>query len=235
MATPATPPTPHTTPVVHLYVLLDRSGSMASIADDVIGGYNSLLVDQQAEGADARVTLVQFDGQDPHEVVADAVPILEVLPLDAGTFVPRGATPLLDATGLLLTRASQREASLAALGEPAEEIIVVSITDGHENASEELDLATVRKLVDQRTEQGWTFVFLSAALDVYGEAARMGHDRRSTQAWVPDGDGAQVAFRSLSNATRERRRKVRAKEDFDKDDFFGGDKPAERGRGRRSR
>ena len=58
---------------------------------------------------------------------------------------------------------------------------------------------------------------------------------RSTQAWVPDGDGAQVAFRSLSNATRERRRKVRAKEDFDKDDFFGGDKPAERGRGRRSR
>ena len=235
MATPATPPTPHTTPVVHLYVLLDRSGSMASIADDVIGGYNSLLVDQQAEGADARVTLVQFDGQNPHEVVADAVPILEVLPLDAGTFVPRGATPLLDATGLLLTRASQREASLAALDEPAEEIIVVSITDGHENASEELDLATVRKLVDQRTEQGWTFVFLSAALDVYGEAARMGHDRRSTQAWVPDGDGAQVAFQSLSNATRERRRKVRSNEGFDKDDFFEGDKPAERGRGRRSR
>ena len=236
MSTPPTPETPEdAAPVVHLYVLLDRSGSMASIADDVIGGYNSLLADQQADGADARVTLVQFDGQNPHEVIADAVPNLEVLPLDAGTFVPRGATPLLDATGLLLTRAGQREGSLAALGEPGEEIIVVSITDGHENASQELDLATVRQLVDQRTGQGWTFVFLSAALDVYGEAACMGHDRRSTQAWAPDGDGAQVAFQSLSNATRERRRKVRSKEDFDKDDFFEGDKPAERGRGRRSR
>lgn len=242
MSTPPTPETPETpatpedgTPVVHLYVLLDRSGSMASMTDDVIGGFNRLLADQQAAGADARVTLVQFDSQSPHEVIADAVPIREVLPLDAGTFVPRGGTPLLDATGLLLTRAGQRAGSLATLGEPAEEIVVVSITDGHENASTELNLATVRQLVEQRTAQGWTFVFLSAALDVYGEAARMGHDHRSTQAWAPDAGGAQVAFQALSDATRSRRDKVRTRQRFDKDDFFEGNKPAERDRDRRGR
>ncbi len=138
-----------TPPVVHLYVLLDRSGSMASIADDVIGA-NSLLVDQQAEGADARVTLVQFDGQNPHEVVEDAVPISSAA--TRRDLRPQGATPLLDAHRPLLTRASQREVTFAALGEPAEEIIVVSITDGHENASEELDLATVRAQAGRPTQ-----------------------------------------------------------------------------------
>ena len=58
-------PAPTASPIVHLYVLLDRSGSMASMADDVIGGFNRLLADQQADGADARFTLVQFDSEDP--------------------------------------------------------------------------------------------------------------------------------------------------------------------------
>ena len=221
------------TPIVHLYVLLDRSGSMASIADDVIGGFNQLLAEQKADGSDARMTLVQFDTQDAHEVIADAVPIREVLPLDAGTFVPRGGTPLLDATGLLLTRAAQRVGSLATSGEPAEEIVFVSITDGHENSSRELDLGTVRNLVDRHTKQGWTFVFLSAALDVYAEAGGIGMDVRSTQAFAQDSAGTQAAFASLSRKTADRRRKVRQRESFDKDDFFEDDKPAEEDRRRR--
>lgn len=222
-------------PVVHLYVLLDRSGSMGTIADDVIGGFNHLLAEQQADGADARITLVQFDTQDPHEVIADAVPVLEMVLLDASTFVPRGGTPLLDATGLLLSRAAKRESELAATNQTAEEIVFMSVTDGHENASCELDLATVRKLVEQHTQKGWTFVFLSAALDVYGEAGGLGHDARSTQAFVQDRDGAAAAFQSLSRATTSRRAKVRTRQTFDKDDYFEGQKPAEDDRERRQR
>ncbi len=52
------------TPRSHLYVLLDRSGSMESMRADVIGGFNNLLAEQQADGPDARLTLVQFDSQD---------------------------------------------------------------------------------------------------------------------------------------------------------------------------
>lgn len=222
-------------PVVHLYVLLDRSGSMASIADDVIGGFNQLLAEQQADGADAVITLVQFDSQDPHEVIADASPVRDALPLDAATFVPRGSTPLLDATGLLLSRAAHRAGELEANGEPAEEIVFVSITDGHENASRELDLPTVRRLIDRHREQGWTFVFLSAALDVYGEAGRLGNDPRSTQAFAQDAGGTRQAFSSLSASARAHRGKVRSRRHFDKDDFFEGDKPAEDDRNRKGR
>ncbi len=221
-------PTPKTpTPDVHLYLLLDRSGSMASMADDVIGGFNRLLADQQADGADARMTLVQFDGQDAQEVLADAVPIAEMVELDHQTFVPRASTPLLDATGMLLGRASSRAAQRATDGQAPEEIVIVSITDGHENASSEYTLAAVKQLIAAHTLGGWTFVFLGAALDVYGEAGGLGYDRRSVQSFYADGAGADVAFESLSRSTSSLRQKVRHLESFDKGDFFEDDKPAE--------
>lgn len=213
--------------VVHLFVLLDRSGSMGSIADDVIGGFNRLLADQQADGPDARMTLVQFDGEDPHEVVADAIPIREMTPLDHSTFVPRGTTPLLDATGRLLARATQRAKTIENAGEVAEEIVIVSITDGHENASHELSLSGVRRMIEDRKRDGWTFVFLSAADDVYGEAGGLGYDQRSSQSFAASPDGANLAFDTLSSATKNMRGKVRRSEQFDKGDFFEGNKPAE--------
>jgi len=76
---------------LHIFFLLDRSGSMEPMADDVVGGFNGFLAAQQAEGHDALMTLVQFDSQDPHEVLVNARPIAEVRPLDRARFHPRGA------------------------------------------------------------------------------------------------------------------------------------------------
>jgi len=226
-------PTPDDpTPDVHLYVLLDRSGSMAGMVDDVIGGFNHLLAEQQADGSDARMTLVQFDSADPQEVVADAVPIAEMTPLDASTFVPRGGTPLLDATGMLLGRAAARAARRSNDALPAEELVVVSITDGHENASQEFTLAAVRQLIDAHTTAGWTFVFLGAGPDVYAEAGGLGYDVRSVQAFAADGAGSHEAFSSLSRSTRSKRARIRRAMDVDKGDFFV-DKDAEADRRRR--
>lgn len=191
---PADPIPTDPTPDVHLYVLLDRSGSMASMADDVIGGFNRLVADQQADGADARMTLVQFDTQDPQHTIADAVPITEMTPLDHATFQPRGGTPLLDATGILLGRAAERASLRGAKGLPAEEIVFVSITDGHENASQEYTLAAITQLIAAHTAAGWTFVFLGAALDVYGEAGGMGYAPGAVQSFMADGQGSAQAF-----------------------------------------
>ena len=58
-------------PRPHFYVLLDRSGSMESMRGDVIGGFNNLLADQQADGPDARLTLVQFDSQAQDKAALD--------------------------------------------------------------------------------------------------------------------------------------------------------------------
>jgi uncharacterized protein YegL len=219
-----------TTPHVHIYILLDRSGSMQDIASDVVGGFNHFLKEQQEDGSDSVITVVQFDSGDPQEVIANAVPIAEMVPFDEHTFAPRGSTPLLDATGQLMATATARVAQRTADSLPAEEILFVSITDGHENCSREQTLASIKQLVDAHTAAGWTFVFLSAALDVYGEASSMGMDQRSIQSWAYGSEGTGRAFDSLSASTRSHRRKVRSSEFFDKGDFFEGEKPAEEDR-----
>ena len=68
--------------ITHMYILVDRSGSMESIATDVIGGFNTTISEQQANGPDAKLTVVQFDSQDPAGVMCAGIPILEMNRLD---------------------------------------------------------------------------------------------------------------------------------------------------------
>lgn len=229
--------TPGTTPEqapegTHIYVLLDRSGSMSSIANDVIGGYNQLLKEQQADGPDARVTFVQFDSQDPQEVVIAGAPIREMAPLDGNTFQPRGGTPLLDATGLLIGRARVEQAARVATGLPAENVLFVTITDGEENQSREYTLDRIRTLVAECEAAGWTFVYLSAALDAYGDAMRFGVGQGNIQSFSADGGGTALAFASVSDNMRSFRDKKRRRLDTSHDEFFE-DKRAEDDRRRK--
>jgi Mg-chelatase subunit ChlD len=192
----------------HLYILLDRSGSMSSIANDVIGGYNTFLREQKNNGDDARVTLVQFDSSNPQEVVAAGIPIAEMVELTSDTFLPRGSTPLLDATGKLIARARMNEELRQQNSLQAEEIVFVTITDGEENDSSEFTLAKIQKLIKKCEKDGWTFVFLSAALDAYGDAQGMGMKAGNIQAFSASADGANLAFTSLSgNISRIREMK----------------------------
>lgn len=221
------------TPRPHFYVLLDRSGSMESMRADVIGGFNNLLAEQRADGPDARLSVVQFDSQDPHEVVVDAERITRVPPLSDRTFVPRGGTPLLDATGRLVTLASVREQQRASLGKRPEVITVITITDGHENQSREFSRRDIVRLVKEKEAHGWSFAYLGANLDAYGEAGGIGYDTRSTMAFAPDGAGAGEAFSNLSRAMTARRAKLRTGQAYDVGDLFEGDKAAEADRTRR--
>ncbi len=219
----------------HIYLLLDRSGSMESMRGDVVGGFNQFLAEQQAQGPDARITLVQFDSQDPQEVLVDARGIRRARPLTIDTFVPRGGTPLLDATGRLIARASIREAERRLLGKRHEDITFVTITDGEENMSQEYTRDAIRRLVADKQAQGWSFVFLGAGLDAYGEARSLGYDPRSVQAFAPDATGARVSFANMSAAVARKRAYLRRGEAFDNADFWEGDKAAEADRDRRGR
>lgn len=219
----------------HIVILIDRSGSMQSIASDVIGGFNQFLAAQQSDGSDARVTLVQFDSQDPQEVVVAGAPISEVVPLSEATFVPRAGTPLLDATGRLISRISANEAGRVSAGLPAEDILFVSITDGEENESNEFSLEQVRELIAAKSKAGWNFVFLSAALDAYADARAMGVHAGATQAFAADRDGVDHAFKSLSEKTANWRAAKRQGRNLRDAEFFGDDKRAEADRESRSR
>lgn len=217
----------------HIYFLLDRSGSMESMVGDVIGGFNYFLREQQANGDDARLTLVQFDSQDSFEMIAEALAVVSVPALTASTFQPRGGTPLLDATAQLILLASDRASRLANAGEPAEQVLFVTLTDGEENQSTRFTLQQVNDLIAVKKELGWTFVFLGAGLDAYGEAGRAGYGAGSTQAFAPDGQGAREAFSSLSRSTVSLRDKVRGGMPIAVDEFFE-DKAAEADKAARS-
>ena len=211
----------------HIYILLDRSGSMSSIANDVIGGFNKMIKDQKANGPDAKVTLVQFDSQDSQAVIVAGVPIAEITDLTGETFIPRGGTPLLDATGLLIGRVRVEAAAREATGLPKQDILFVSITDGEENESCEYSLSQIKKLFKECEKAGWTFVFVSAALDAYGDAQRIGVKHGNIQAFDKSAHGTRLAFQSLSAKTSEFRNKKRDLLAAEDDDFFGSDKPAE--------
>lgn len=211
----------------HIVALLDRSGSMSSIVNDVIGGFNTFLADQQANGPDARVSIILFDSQDPQEVVVWGAPITEAVALDRTSYVPRGGTPLLDATGLAIGRVMVDQGAREATGMRKDDIVFVTVTDGEENQSREYTLEKVRQLVADRTADGWQFVFLSAGLDAYADAARFGYDQGSTSAWNATGRGSRAAMMSMSRATSNFRDKKRSGRDADAKDFFETGKDAE--------
>jgi Mg-chelatase subunit ChlD len=216
------------TPInTHIYTLLDTSGSMSAIANDVIGGFNKFISDQQKNGPDAKITLVKFDSQDPQEVVVAGAPITEVVALDHETYIPRGGTPLLDATGLLIGRARVEAAARKATGKPAQNIVFVTITDGEENQSTEYTLAQIKNLFKECEKEGWTFAFISAALDAYQDAQNIGVKQGNIQAFQASAHGTSLAFASLSKKTSEFRDKKRMGLAAENDDFFGSDKPAE--------
>ena len=169
---------------VHVYVLIDMSGSMESIRRDVITGFNGLLAEQRAIADDAsRATVVFFDSEEPSRIVCAGVPLREVLELDERSYEPRGGTPLLDATGVLIQRADREATERTDAGLPAEDILFVTITDGQENQSREFGRTDILRMVDERRARGWDFAFLSADLAAFDDARSMGYAAEELAAW----------------------------------------------------
>ena len=195
----------------HIYFLLDRSGSMESIASDVLGGFNAFVRDQTRDAAETTLptflSLIQFDDRDPFECVLTREAITDVQELTRDTFQPRGLTPLLDAIGNVIEHASKDEGGGEA-DKGAENTVVVVFSDGQENASRKHTRAAVFDLVKEREAAGWTFVFLGANQDSYVEAGGYGVSRGSTQNFKFDSGGVKSAFHSLSRASSSMNKKL---------------------------
>ncbi len=195
---------------VHISLLLDRSGSMSAIADDIVGGFNEFLAEQRRADGLARVTLAQFDSEDPFEVVVDGVDLAQVRPLRRADYRPRGQTPLFDAAGRMICRIDAEVARRAGLGLLAEDQLVVIVTDGLENASREHTRAGVMQLIEERRARGWAFAFLGANQDAYAEGRSIGVAAGSAAPWRPTPDGTRAAMASVAAAAAAYRRQGRA-------------------------
>lgn len=178
-------------------VILDRSGSMASVRDDTIGAFNALVEDIAQQDGKTLLTLTQFDSQST-DVVLDAAPIDRVPPLTRATFEPRGGTPLLDAVGSTLT-AMQR--TIERIGWKGS-VLVVVITDGQENQSTTWTRTTVFALVKALEAAGWGFTYLGASPDAYEDAQQLGFHQGSTSRWEHSGKNVADVGRSVSAQAR---------------------------------
>ena len=212
---------------VKIWFLLDRSGSMQGLTEDVIGGFNQFVFDQGSKPGKARLTAIQFDGGDPFEVIIDAKRINKVDTLTSDVYQPRGVTPLYDAVGRLITTADQRITSREERELPEEDQLVIVFTDGLENASREFGRSQVFDLIKDRMDAGWTFVFMGANQDSYAEGHKIGLVDGNVQNYAATPESIKVAFSSVSRASVEFRNKGRLQRNQDREDFFGGVKEAE--------
>lgn len=189
----------------HIAIILDRTGSMEAIRDDTIGGFNAFLDAQKQEPGLATLTLVQFDSQDPYEIVHRFKPLADVPQLTRETFVPRASTPLLDAMGRGI---NDLEKSLVDLKEDERpsRVVMVIITDGQENASREFRKDQIQKMIGEKREKAaWQFVFLSADLGAIQDALETGMPAASTMAHDLSARAVGAAWNSLSRHVAEYR------------------------------
>ena len=208
---------------VNVCFLLDRSGSMSGLEEDVVGGFNSFLNTQKNSEGSCSMTVVQFDGGDPFEILRDADPVETISELKVSDYTPRGMTPLLDALGQTIEHADTQLASMT--GEVDQ--IVAVFTDGLENASRRWTHQALFQLIEERKKAGWTFVFLGANQDSYATGSQLGLDDGSIQNFRGDKQGMRAAMASFDRSLDEYRRAPRADKLNRKQNFYNDLKEAE--------
>lgn len=183
-----------------IVVLLDRSGSMQSIKNDMVLGFDGFIADQRKQAGECRVTLVQFDTQGT-DLVFEAKPLADVpgLVLD-----PRGGTPLLDAMGTTIGQVTDRLALTQGAARP-DRVLFLVMTDGEENSSRTFTKAQIRDLVKERTADGWAISFLGANVDAFAEAGSLGIAASSSANFIPDSAGVAMAFNAISSSSKSYR------------------------------
>ncbi|MCD7743828.1 MAG: VWA domain-containing protein [Lachnospiraceae bacterium] len=184
--------------LTELVFILDKSGSMAGLESDTIGGYNAMLQKQKAIDGECVITTVLFDNR--YELLHDRIDIRAVKPITDREYCVGGSTALLDAIGKTIHKIGMAQKNTSE-DYRAEKVMFVIITDGQENASREYSLQTVRHQIERQKERyGWEFIFLGANMDAVTTAGQFGISANRAADYVPDGEGTELNFRVMSEA-----------------------------------
>lgn len=185
--------------LTELVFILDRSGSMAGLESDTIGGFNSMLSKQRKESGEAYVTTVLFDNH--YELLHDRIPLAGVADITDRDYFVRGTTALLDAIGRTIQKIVHAHIHTAESMRPGKTMFVI-ITDGMENASREYSADRVRAMVEKEKTYGWEFLFLGANIDAISAASRIGIGADRAVNYHADGDGTRLNYDVVGDAIR---------------------------------
>ncbi len=184
-----------------LVFILDKSGSMAGLESDTIGGFNAMLKKQKEVPGECRITTVLFDNR--YELLHDRIDLRAVGPMTEREYRVGGSTALLDAIGLTIEKLVSVQKNTAE-SYRAENVMFVIITDGEENSSRRFSSDRVKVMIEHEKEKyGWEFVFLGANIDAVETAGKFGISADRAVDYVPDGRGTELNFQMMSEAVAD--------------------------------
>ena len=184
--------------LTELVFILDRSGSMAGLEADTIGGFNAMTQKQRKEPGEALVSTVLFDNET--QVIHDRVSLEKVPALTQKEYYVRGCTALLDAVGGAIHHIGNVHKYAREEDRPEKTLFVIT-TDGMENASRRYTYDKVKAMIEhQREKYGWEFLFLGANIDAAREAARFGIRADRAANYHADHIGTEVIYEAVSEA-----------------------------------
>jgi uncharacterized protein YegL len=193
--------------------VLDRSGSMKAMKNEVIGGFNK-FVSEQNDGVDeCRISLIQFD--DRYEVNYIATEVRDVVELNGSTYIPRGFTALHDAIGKTIVSMGERFSSMDESNRP-DKVILIIMTDGEENSSKEYDGAMIKSAIEtQRKDYSWDITFMGTNQDAVLTATSLGILGSNAFTYGNSAGGASSAFDTITNNTKLYRSGIKSDMSFD--------------------
>ena len=170
--------------MTELVFILDRSGSMAGLEADTIGGFNSMIAKQKKEAGEALVSTVLFDRDST--VIHDRLPLEKVPPMTEKDYFARGCTALLDAVGEAIHHIGNVH-KYARREDVPEKTLFIITTDGYENASRRYSYETVQRMI-------------GANIDAAKEAARFGISAERAVDYKCDEVGTALNYDVISEA-----------------------------------
>ena len=190
--------------LTEIVFILDRSGSMAGLEDDTIGGFNAMVEKQKKEAGEALLSTVLFS--DDSDVLYDRVDVRKVEPMTERQYRVGGCTALLDAIGGAVHHIANVHKYAREEDRPGKTIFVIT-TDGMENASCAYDYNEVQRMVKHEQEKyGWEFLFLGANMDAISAAHSFGIRADRAVRYRSDGAGTELNYRVVSDTVARIRR-----------------------------
>ncbi len=196
--------------LTEIVFILDRSGSMAGLENDTIGGYNSMLEKQKNEEGEVIISTVLFDNVT--EVLHDRIPLDKINPITEKEYFVRGSTALLDAVGGAIHHIGNVHKYAREEDVPEKTLFIIT-TDGMENSSRQYTYNKVKKMVERQKEKyHWEFIFMGANMDAVSVANNFGVDRLHAVTYECDGAGTALNYKVMSKMVSRARKAGSAKE-----------------------
>lgn len=198
--------------VTELVFIIDRSGSMAGLEDDTVGGFNSMIEKQKEQDGECYVSTVLFDNES--EVLHDRIRLSDVPKMTREDYTVRGCTALLDAIGGAIHHIANIHKYARKEDVPQHTVFVIT-TDGQENASRRYTSEQIKKMIRcQKEEFDWEFLFIGANIDAVQTAESYGIERNRAVNYNADGEGTRVLYRSVAKAVSNMRSRHKLQENW---------------------